>query len=124
MSEEQITATTDEVVASDVAVDTDIELEEEEVQEIVSPEVAAFRAELAAKGGDWYVVHSYAGFEKRVKGNLMQRITSLHMEDFIFEIQVPEEEVTEIKNGQIHHRHCHRNLCHLSSTPAGIQTHG
>ena len=100
MSEEQITATTDEVVASDVAVDTDIELEEEEVQEIVSPEVAAFRAELAAKSGDWYVVHSYAGFEKRVKGNLMQRITSLHMEDFIFEIQVPEEEVTEIKNGQ------------------------
>jgi len=51
MSEEQITATTDEVVASDVAVDTDIELEEEEVQEIVSPEVAAFRAELAAKRG-------------------------------------------------------------------------
>jgi len=44
MSEEQLTATTDEVVASDVAVDTDIELEEEEVQEIVSPEVAAFRA--------------------------------------------------------------------------------
>ncbi|NCV16829.1 MAG: transcription termination/antitermination protein NusG, partial [Actinobacteria bacterium] len=100
MSEEQLTAATDEVVASDVAVDTDIELEEEEVQEIVSPEVAAFRAELAAKSGDWYVVHSYAGFEKRVKGNLMQRITSLHMEDFIFEIQVPEEEVTEIKNGQ------------------------
>ena len=62
MSEEQITATTDEVVASDVAVDTDIELEEEEVQEIVSPEVAAFRAELAVKSGDWYVVHSYAGF--------------------------------------------------------------
>ena len=45
MSEEQLTAATDEVVASDVAVDTDIELEEEEVQEIVSPEVAAFRAE-------------------------------------------------------------------------------
>ncbi len=55
---------------------------------------------LQEKSGDWYVVHSYAGFEKRVKGNLMQRITSLHMEDFIFEIQVPEEEVTEIKNGQ------------------------
>ena len=91
MSEEQVV---------EAAVDADLELEEEEVQEEVSPEVAAFRAELSSKPGDWYVVHSYAGFEKRVKGNLLQRIQSLHMEDFIFEIQVPEEEVTEIKNGQ------------------------
>ena len=85
------------------AVDTDLELEEEEVQEEeeeVSPEVAAFRADLRSKPGEWFVVHSYAGFEKRVKGNLLQRIQSMHMEDYIFEIQVPEEEMTEVKNGQ------------------------
>ena len=95
MSEEQVVAAVEEAV-----VDTDIELEEEEVQEQVSPEVAAFRADLASKPGDWYVVHSYAGFEKRVKGNLLQRIQSLHMEDYIFQIEVPEEEVMEVKNGQ------------------------
>ena len=91
MSEEQVVA---------AEVDTEIELEEEEVQQEVSPEVAAFRAELSSKPGEWFVVHSYAGYEKRVKGNLLQRIQSLHMEDYIFEIQVPEEEVTEVKNGQ------------------------
>jgi len=99
MSEEQLVAAAEEAVIT-ADVDTDIELEEEEVQEQVSPEVAAFRADLAAQSGDWYVVHSYAGFEKRVKGNLLQRIQSLHMEDYIFQIEVPEEEVTEIKNGQ------------------------
>ena len=52
------------------------------------------------KDGDWYVVHSYAGYEKRVKTNLETRIQSLNMEDYIFEIEVPMEEVTEIKNGQ------------------------
>ena len=86
------------------AVDTDLELEEEEVQEEeVSPEVAAFRADLRSKPGEWFVVHSYAGFEKRVKGNLLQRIQSMHMEDYIFEIQVPEEEMTEVKKiGRAH----------------------
>ena len=69
MSEEQLVAAAEEAVIT-ADVDTDIELEEEEVQEQVSPEVAAFRADLASKPGDWYVVHSYAGFEKRVKGNL------------------------------------------------------
>ncbi len=50
--------------------------------------------------GDWYVVHSYAGYENRVKQNLEQRITSLNMEDFIFQTEVPMEQVAEIKNGQ------------------------
>jgi transcriptional antiterminator NusG len=50
--------------------------------------------------GEWYVIHSYAGYENRVKTNLESRITSLNMEDFIFEVEVPMEEVTEIKNGQ------------------------
>ncbi|MFZ0158285.1 MAG: transcription termination/antitermination protein NusG [Kineosporiaceae bacterium] len=50
--------------------------------------------------GDWYVIHSYAGYENRVKANLENRITSLNMEDYIFQVEVPMEEVTEIKNGQ------------------------
>ncbi len=50
--------------------------------------------------GEWFVVHSYAGYENRVKANLETRIVSLNMEDYIFEIQVPMEDVTEIKNGQ------------------------
>jgi transcriptional antiterminator NusG len=62
--------------------------------------VEAFRDELASRFGDWYVVHSYAGYENRVKANLESRIQSLNMEDYIFEVQVPMEEVTEIKSGQ------------------------
>ena len=61
---------------------------------------ADFRRELRRKPGKWYVVHSYAGFEKRVKSNIENRRTSLAMEDFIFEVQVPMEDVVEIKNGQ------------------------
>jgi len=59
-----------------------------------------FRAGLRRAPGDWYVIHSYAGYENRVKANLENRITSLNMEDYIFQIEVPTEEVTEIKNGQ------------------------
>jgi transcriptional antiterminator NusG len=61
---------------------------------------AEFRRTLRAAIGDWYVIHSYAGYEKKVKGNLANRIVSLNMEDYIFQIEVPEEEVMEIKNGQ------------------------
>ncbi len=60
---------------------------------------AEFRRALRTALGDWYVVHSYAGYEKKVKGNLHNRIASLNMEDYIFQIEVPEEEVKEIKNG-------------------------
>ena len=62
--------------------------------------VQAFKDDLAGKFGDWYVIHSYAGYENRVKTNLETRIQSLNMEDYIFEIEVPMEEVTEIKSGQ------------------------
>nr|WP_322786028.1 transcription termination/antitermination protein NusG [Nakamurella lactea] len=55
---------------------------------------------MKAADGHWYVVHSYAGYENKVKANLETRIRSLDMEDFIFQIEVPTEEVTEIKNGQ------------------------
>jgi transcriptional antiterminator NusG len=59
-----------------------------------------FKAQLRRMPGDWYVIHSYAGYENRVKANLENRITSLNMEDYIFQVEVPMEEVTEIKNGQ------------------------
>jgi transcriptional antiterminator NusG len=62
---------------------------------------AEFRAALRSAPGEWFVVHSYAGYEKKVKGNLVNRIQSLNMEDFIFQIEVPEEEVRELKNGSI-----------------------
>jgi transcriptional antiterminator NusG len=64
-------------------------------------ENAEFRAALRSAPGEWFVVHSYAGYEKKVKGNLVNRIQSLNMEDFIFQIEVPEEEVRELKNGAI-----------------------
>jgi len=59
-----------------------------------------FRIRLRSQIGDWYVVHTYSGMEKRVKANLENRVTSLNMEDFIHEVVVPTEEVAEIKNGQ------------------------
>ena len=62
--------------------------------------LAAFRAELISREGDWFVVHSYSGHEKRVKQAIEHRIESLHMEEFIFQVEVPMEEVTEIKNAQ------------------------
>jgi transcriptional antiterminator NusG len=82
----------EDAFGGDVDADGDIEPEVDPIQ--------AFKDELAGKFGDWYVIHSYAGYENRVKANLETRITSLNMEDYIFEIQVPMEEVTEIKGGQ------------------------
>jgi transcriptional antiterminator NusG len=59
-----------------------------------------FRNQLRRMPGEWYVIHSYAGYENRVKANLENRISSLNMEEHIFQVEVPMEEVTEIKNGQ------------------------
>lgn len=71
----------------------------DEVDVDVDP-AEAFRAQLRSQPGDWYVVHSYAGYENRVKANLESRISSLNMEDYIFQVEVPMEEVIEIKNAQ------------------------
>lgn len=60
----------------------------------------AFRDELRSKPGKWYVIHSYAGFEKRVKQNIENRRVSMAMEDYVFQVEVPMEDVVEIKNGQ------------------------
>jgi transcriptional antiterminator NusG len=65
-----------------------------------SDAVAEFSRELRMLPGDWYVVHSYAGYENRVKTNLESRIMSLNMEDYIFQIEVPTHQVTEIKSGK------------------------
>ena len=73
-------------------------LEESEVEE--EDPVEALRRELRSAFGDWYVVHSYAGYENKVKTNLESRISSLDMEDYIFQVEVPTEEVVEIKNGK------------------------
>ena len=62
--------------------------------------VAEFTRELRMLPGDWYVIHSYAGYENRVKTNLESRISSLNMEDYIFQIEVPTHQVTEIKSGK------------------------
>jgi transcription termination/antitermination factor NusG len=62
--------------------------------------VEALRNALRIAPGDWYVVHSYAGYENKVKTNLEARIQSLDVEDYIYQIEVPTEEVTEIKNGK------------------------
>ena len=61
---------------------------------------AEFRKELKYALGKWYVIHSYAGFEKRVKQNIENRKVSMTMEDYIFQVEVPMEDVVEIKNGQ------------------------
>jgi transcriptional antiterminator NusG len=62
--------------------------------------VAEFKTELRMLPGDWYVVHSYAGYENRVRTNLESRTQSLNMEDYIFQIEVPTHEVVEIKGGK------------------------
>ncbi|MFG3495469.1 transcription termination/antitermination protein NusG [Streptomyces sp. NPDC047928] len=72
---------------------------EEEPAAPVDP-VAALRDELRALPGEWYVIHTYAGYEKRVKANLEQRAVSLNVEDFIYQAEVPEEEIVQIKGGE------------------------
>jgi transcriptional antiterminator NusG len=94
VEQEEATSAVDSSVDSDEdPIDGPIETDEDDPN-------AEFRRTLRAAIGDWYVVHSYAGYEKKVKGNLANRTISLNMEDYIFQIEVPEEEVMEIKNGQ------------------------
>ncbi|MCL2614259.1 MAG: transcription termination/antitermination protein NusG [Nocardioidaceae bacterium] len=103
-------ATTDAVEETpEVTADAEVESPvDEETPDVEAPEDAdtaedpleAFRRELWAKPGEWFVVHTYSGMENRVKQNLENRVHSLNMEDYIHEIVVPTEEVAEIKNGQ------------------------
>jgi transcriptional antiterminator NusG len=93
--------------SGDAADDAAGESDEEESDALAAAAAAAevdpaeeFKGKLRRQEGDWYVIHSYAGYENRVKANLETRIQTLDMEDYIFEIQVPMEEVVEIKNAQ------------------------
>jgi len=69
------------------------------VEEADEDPVAAFREQMRVAPGDWYVIHSYAGYENKVKANIETRITTMNMEDYVFQVEVPMEEVTEIKGG-------------------------
>ena len=71
-----------------------------EVADAPADPVAEMKAALRRAPGDWYVVHSYAGYENKVKTNLETRVQNLGLEDYIFQVEVPTEQVTEIKNGQ------------------------
>ncbi|MCV2395587.1 transcription termination/antitermination protein NusG [Actinotalea sp. M2MS4P-6] len=86
--------------AVEPAADADPVDEDEAVEDEVVDPVAEYKTQLRRQPGDWYVIHSYAGYENRVKANLENRIQSLNMEDFIFQVEVPMEEVVEIKNSQ------------------------
>lgn len=86
----------DEAIAAETATADEADTTEAEAEDPYQD----FRQELRRKPGKWFVVHSYAGFEKRVKQNIENRRLSLGMEESIFEVQVPMEDVVEIKNGQ------------------------
>ncbi|MDN4599227.1 transcription termination/antitermination protein NusG [Leifsonia virtsii] len=88
-----------EVDSEDEAEAAQLAVEDEEEEAVADP-YEAFRTELRSKIGKWYVIHSYAGFERRVKSNIENRMVSMNMEDYIYEVQVPMEDVVEIKNGQ------------------------
>lgn len=96
---EAVDEAVDEVI-DDVAEAVTAEVAAEAADEDEIDPVVAFRENLRLAPGDWFVVHSYAGYENRVKVNLETRITSLNMEDYIFQVEVPMEEVVEIKSGQ------------------------
>lgn len=121
---QELTDLTDDEVSEDTAVDETVESEatedaaveaDEDVDVLAVDETPIddsqddehsadpaeeLRSALRRAPGDWYVVHSYAGYENKVKANLETRIHTLDMEDYIFQVEVPTEEVTEIKNGQ------------------------
>lgn len=72
----------------------------EDVADTEADPVEEFKRSLRGLPGDWFVVHTYAGYENRVKSNLENRIVSLNMEDYIFQCEVPTQEVTEVKSGK------------------------
>lgn len=89
----------DEAEASESPADAATDVDAEETDEDADP-YEAFRAELRSLPGKWFVIHSYAGFERKVKANIEQRKSTLEVEDDIYQVEVPMEDVVEIKNGQ------------------------
>jgi transcription termination/antitermination protein NusG len=88
----------EDAVADEVDVADEVAAEEAPAED-VDP-VEELRKQLRRAPGDWYVIHSYAGYENKVKANLETRVQNLDVGDYIFQVEVPTEEVTEIKNGQ------------------------
>ncbi|MBT2502906.1 transcription termination/antitermination protein NusG [Curtobacterium sp. ISL-83] len=103
-AEANATLAADEALDADTAdadtADADAEDEDEDAEPAEVDPYEAFKAELRMKPGKWYVIHSYAGFERRVKSNIENRMVSMSMEDYIYQVEVPMEDVVEIKNGQ------------------------
>ncbi|GEL96244.1 transcription termination/antitermination protein NusG [Cellulomonas composti] len=117
-SVESVEASTDEPAADESAVDEpagdepagddadavestpDESTPDEDEDDLDEDPVVAYKSKLRSLPGEWYVIHSYAGYENRVKANLENRTQSLNMEDFIYQVEVPMEEVVEIKNAQ------------------------
>ena len=97
-SAEDVAADTGEAVV-DVIDETSAAPETEEPAEEEDP-ATALKKDLRTRPGNWYVIHSYAGYENKVKANLETRVQNLDVGDYIFQVEVPTEEVTEIKNGQ------------------------
>jgi transcriptional antiterminator NusG len=95
-------AATDEAATDEAEADSaDAPEGDEGAESEAEPDpVAEFKSELRRLPGDWYVVHSYAGYENRVRTNLESRTQSLNMEDYIFQIEVPTHEVIEVKGGK------------------------
>ncbi|MFE0862720.1 transcription termination/antitermination protein NusG [Streptomyces rochei] len=93
------TAEADEDEAADGEAGESAEAEEAAAEEPELDPIEALRRELRVLPGEWYVIHTYAGYENRVKTNLEQRAVSLNVEDYIFQAEVPQEEVVQIKNG-------------------------
>lgn len=98
---------TDEAAEAEATDAEDESTEAEEAADEVEAEpaepvdaVTALREELRTLPGEWYVIHTYAGYEKRVKANLEQRAVSLNVEEFVYQAEVPEEEIVQIKNGE------------------------
>jgi transcriptional antiterminator NusG len=97
---EESTPETADAADSEAVVEGDVAAEAApEEDEDVDPAVA-LKKDLRSKPGNWYVIHSYAGYENKVKANLETRVQNLDVGDYIFQVEVPIEEVTEIKNGQ------------------------
>jgi transcription termination/antitermination protein NusG len=86
--------------AAAVGSEVDADVDAADTAEEGGDPLEEFQRELRMMPGDWYVVHSYAGYENRVKTNLESRIQSLNMEDFIFQIEVPVHQITEVKGGK------------------------
>ena len=86
-------------IAAEEAAAVEVEEPVVEAEEPDEDPVAAFREQMRVAPGDWYVIHSYAGYENKVKANIETRITTMNMEDYVFQVEVPMEEVTEIKGG-------------------------